>query len=116
MAAVVNCNLMNFYKDQNLVGGLFSLEHFQCEGTYYEYPRYEEYSFVRDEIVIKISEKTRLISLSIDVERAFPFYPSVASIKTIVEDRTMRKMLIGKSLIFRSIHIISKLIYLNIYI
>ena len=86
---------MNFYKQQNLVGGVFSLEHFQCEGTYYEYPRYEEYSFVRDEIVIKISENTKLIPLTSDVESGFAFYPSVTSIKTVFEDRTTRKMLIG---------------------
>jgi hypothetical protein len=101
---------MNFYKHQNLVGGVLSLEHFQCEGTYYEYPRYEGYSFLREEIAIKISENTKLISLSSDVERGFAFYPSVASIKTIVEDRTTRNMLIGKLLFFGSFHIKSKLI------
>ena len=118
MAAIVPCSLINFYKQQNLVGGIFSLEYFQCEGTYYEYPIYEEYSFVRDEIVIKISENTKLIPLTSDVERGFAFYPSVTSIKPIFEDRTMRKMLIGNFFLKLSYQILTYNLnlYLNIIV
>ena len=51
------------FTQQNLLGGVFSLEHFQVGVTYYRYPRYKNYSLVRDELFIEISRNTRLIPL-----------------------------------------------------
>lgn len=96
MVAVVQNSLLDLYTQQNLLGGVFSLEHFQVGATYYRYPRYENYSLVRDELVIEISRNTRFIPRMGDIEREFVFYPLVPSIKDLVEDRTTRNMLIGK--------------------
>lgn len=95
MVAIVPRNLLHLYKQRDLLGGVFSLEHFQVGGTNYEYPRYEKYSFVRGEMEIYISKNTKLNPLTSDVERQFALYPSVTSIETLAQDRTPRKMMIG---------------------
>ena len=71
MAAVVPNSLLNFYTQQNLFGGVFSLQHFQVGATYYWYPRYENYSLLRDELFIEISRNTRFIPWVGHIESGF---------------------------------------------
>ncbi|CAI9278461.1 unnamed protein product [Lactuca saligna] len=92
--AVVPQQMMRFIYGGNLLGVVFSLNHFQIEPTYAEYPRYQEYSLLRGDLMIKISNNTRFNRLADAIISWFPVFPLVPTIKSLVEDRTERKMMI----------------------
>ncbi|CAI9283091.1 unnamed protein product [Lactuca saligna] len=94
LLAVVPQPMMRFIYGGNLLGGVFSLNHFQVEPTYAEYPRYQEYSLLRGDLMIKISNNTRFNRLADAIISWFPVFPLVPSIKSLVEDQTKRKMMI----------------------
>ncbi|CAI9298247.1 unnamed protein product [Lactuca saligna] len=94
LLAVVPQQMMRFIYGGNLLGGVFSLNHFQVEPTYAEYPRYQEYSLLRGDLMIKISNNTRFNRLVDAIISWFPVFPLVPSIKSLVEDQTKRKMMI----------------------
>lgn len=100
MIAIVQGYLMQLYKERNLVGGVFSLDHFQIEYTYDDLPRYEGYKLVYNEMVILISKDTKLKPLTSDVENGFAFYPLVPSIRTLAEDRTTKNYIVGTFKLF----------------
>lgn len=95
MAAVVPQELMPFYTGRNLLGRVFSLNHFQIEYIDYEYPRHYGYTLIRDNWMIRISNNTQLNQLEDDMGVLFPLYPTVPSIRTLVDDITTRRMMIG---------------------
>ncbi|CAI9285428.1 unnamed protein product [Lactuca saligna] len=94
LLAVVPQQMMRLIYGGNLLGGVFSLNHFQIEPTYGEYPRYQEYSLLRDDLMIKISNNAMFNRLADAIISWFPVFPLVPSIKSLVEDRTERKMMI----------------------
>ncbi|CAI9262078.1 unnamed protein product [Lactuca saligna] len=72
LLAVVPQQMMRFIYEGNLLGGVFSLNHFQIEPTYAEYPRYQEYSLLRGDLMIKISNNTRFNRLADAIISWFP--------------------------------------------
>ncbi|GJY25499.1 hypothetical protein Tco_0400225 [Tanacetum coccineum] len=58
------------------------------------YPRYQNYSFVRNDWVITINPKTVVTELLFAEEAAFKEKAWIVSIRALVSDRTQRKMLI----------------------
>lgn len=87
---------MQQYEHMNLIGGVFSINHFKMEGRGNEdYPRYERYSFNRDNWEIVISKNTYLIRVNADTEHNFPVYPKVPLLRSLATDTSTRRMLTG---------------------
>ena len=95
MVAMIRGYLRQVYKQSNLVGGVFSLNRFQMESSFDDIPRYEGYRLVDNEMVILIRKDTKLKPLTSDVENGFAFYPLVPTIRTLVEHRSTKKIMIG---------------------
>ena len=77
---------------------MFSLKHFQVDYTDpYDYPRLDNYSFVRNDWAIMINKKTEITQTMDGEDDWFANYPLVSSIRYLVEERSIRQMLIGIS-------------------
>lgn len=95
MAAVVPQKLIQSYENMDLIGRVFSVGYFKVKGINFEYPRFENYSFVRRDWEITVNSQTTFTRMTEFLENIFTRYPMVTSIQTLQEDRTQRKMLIG---------------------
>lgn len=99
VAIVYHIPLIRILFQMNLAGGVFSLNHFaigyDCNDV-----RNERYMVASGEFFISICRNTTFIPLMGDVENGFPFYPLVPSIRTLLEDRSTRKFMIGTSNLF----------------
>lgn len=89
---------MELYEQMDLSGGLFSVSRIQFQGLGVDdFPRYEDYSLIREEWEILISKNTKFTRLIDNAHTGFPVYPMVYSLRTIAYDKTARKMMIGMS-------------------
>lgn len=100
MVAIVPPRLRGLYNGRNLEGHLFVLNHVRIDPSFYEYPRHEGYSFIRGDWFILIGDNSNFFRLPNGIGRWFPIYPLVSSIRSLLSDRTTRRMLIGKPKIF----------------
>ena len=96
MVAIAPRRLVQSYIERDLVGGVFSLYHFQIEPSWWDFPRHHGYSFIRDEQVIAISRNTMLIPLPSAIAARSPVYPLVSAIRWLLHERSTRRMMIGK--------------------
>ncbi|XP_021980074.2 uncharacterized protein LOC110876205 [Helianthus annuus] len=88
IVAFVPQNLIHKYNDASLMGGFFSLNHFQIENlNYLECPKYQNYVLVWSEKKIVINEYTKLSSLTLTIPRGASLYPLVPSIIELKHDR-----------------------------
>lgn len=84
------------YEQMDLVGGVFSIHRFQMEARgNYDFPRYGAYTLNRDEWKIVFSNNTRITRLMDDKAHGFPYYPKVPLLKTLADDLTLRRMIVG---------------------
>lgn len=96
MLAVVPQHLVQSYLARDLLGGVLSLYHFQIEHVFDDYPRYRGYTFIREPDVINISNNTMLIPLTSTIDRRFPVFPLVNTIRWLVHERSRRRMMLGR--------------------
>ncbi|GKD03117.1 hypothetical protein Tco_1178091 [Tanacetum coccineum] len=95
IAAIVPHHLIPFYVGQNLEGGVFSLNYFQIDyHDPYDYPRLDNYSFIRNDWAILINNKTELIPTTEGENDWFSDYLRVPLIRFLLEERTSHQMLI----------------------
>ena len=95
-AAVVPADLVEFYNTKDLIGKVFSLNHFQIAYTDpTEYPRYQNHSLSRCDWVILVNSKTELTEIPLSMQSDFPAHPWISSIKGLCTDKSTKKMLIG---------------------
>ena len=89
-------DLVEFYNTRDLIGKVFSLNHFQIAYTDpTQYPRYQNYSLSRCDWVILVNSKTELTEIPLSMQSDFPAHPWISSIKGLCTDKSTRKMLIG---------------------
>ncbi|XP_035845616.1 uncharacterized protein LOC110935746 isoform X3 [Helianthus annuus] len=95
IVAIVPQDLIHLYNDDTLMGGFFSLNHFQIENlNYHEYPKYHNYLLVCSEKKIVINEYTKLLSLELTIPRGACIYPLVPSIIKLKHDRRPKKFIV----------------------
>lgn len=88
--------LVEFYKNRDLVGKVFSLNHFQIAYTDpTEYPRYHNYSLIRFDWVLSVNKETVLTEVPLTDHSGFPTHGWIPSIKALSTDNSTKKMLIG---------------------
>ena len=90
-------DLVEFYNTRDLIGKVFSLNHFQIAYTDpTQYPRYQNYSLSRCDWVILVNSKTELTEIPLSMQSDFPAHTWISSIKGLCTDKSTKKMLIGK--------------------
>ncbi|GJR26073.1 hypothetical protein Tco_1102305 [Tanacetum coccineum] len=97
MSAEVPTNLVAAYKDKTFAQTFVSLDHFQVgfqDPT--QYPRYQNYSFLRSDWFIILNSKTVITEILFAEETGFLMHSWLPSIRSLVGDKTERKMLIVK--------------------
>lgn len=98
MAVEVHPNLLETYKDKDYSKSFVSSHDFQvgyADPT--QYPRYQTYTFVRRHWFIKVGPHTIITDNPFSEETGFEMYQWLPSIRSLVGDKTPRKMLIGKN-------------------
>lgn len=105
MVAFVPQHLIHLYNDSKLLGGFFSLYHFQVETiNYHEYPKFQNYDLIYAEKKIMINDYSKLSSLMITIPKGANLYPLVPSIQTLMHDRRPHKFIVGKSSFLNNIY------------
>ncbi|GJU48842.1 hypothetical protein Tco_1218397 [Tanacetum coccineum] len=95
MATEVPPNLVASYKEKDFAQTFVSINNFQVgyvDPT--QYPRYQNYSFVRRDWLIMVNSNTVITENPFAEETGFQMHIWLPSIRSFVEDKTHRKMLI----------------------
>ncbi|GJS98390.1 hypothetical protein Tco_0819560 [Tanacetum coccineum] len=95
IAAEVPPNLVASYKEKDFAQTFVSINNFQVgyvDPT--QYPRYQNYSFVRRDWLIAVNSNTVITENPFSEETGFQMHTWLPSIRSLVEDKTHRKMLI----------------------
>ena len=96
MAAVVPQDLVEEYKNKHLDNTLVSIHHIQIEYINpTEYPRHNNYSFVRNDVLIVVNSKMVVSQILFPDMTGFVNHPWLPSIRGLLEDKSTKKMLIG---------------------
>ncbi|KAL4563840.1 hypothetical protein LXL04_027888 [Taraxacum kok-saghyz] len=92
--AFVPTNLVPLYSIVDLVGNVFSLNHFTSESLHIHPPMFEHYALCIKDWAIIIHHNTILTRLPDKFVENFPIYPLVSSITSLLQANTNRRMLI----------------------
>ena len=105
MVAVVPQHLIHLYNDSKLLGGFFSLFHFQIEPiNNHEYPKFQNYDLIYTDKKIMISDCSKLSPLTITIPKGVNLYLLVPFIQTFMHDRRPHKFIVGTSQLLSNIY------------
>ncbi|CAI9294094.1 unnamed protein product [Lactuca saligna] len=92
--AIIPRHLVPGYRNMNLKGNVFSVQHFQVDEYYLDNPMYQQYKICTSDKAIMINHATTFTRLASDFASGYPLYPIVSTVTTVAQDHTNKRRLV----------------------